>query len=308
MEHRQLEYFVTLVDEGSFSRASSRLYISQPALSQQIQKLEESVGVELIDRTVRPFEMTHAGERVYIEAQRILETMADIQRISNDAHEGRAGRVRIGIAPSLLFGPLPGILREFQQDYNGVTLVLKRATTSSLRNQFAQRRLDAVLLFSQAKLPDTRSRVLYTEPFLAALHKAHPLAAGPYVQLEKLRDEQFICVPREEAPENHDAIVSACMNSGFSPHVMSVRGTYLEHIGFVSAGLGVAIVPETISRYAAPDVVFRPLRDPVMSLDISVSWKTTYHPVIKNLLEFLSTELLKRGLAYSELASTPLER
>nr|WP_277351949.1 LysR substrate-binding domain-containing protein [Arthrobacter sp. SF27] len=245
--------------------------------------------------------MTPAGERVYVEAQRVLGTVKDIRRISDQAQNGSIGRVRVGIAPSLLFGPMPPVLRDFQQRYPDVEFVLERMPTNSLRSLFVQRRLDALLMFSPAKLPDTECQVLYREPFLAALHRDNPLAAFPYIRLAQLRDEQFLCVPREEAPENHDAIVGACMNAGFSPRTKIVLGTYLEHIGFVSAGFGVAIVPETISRYSAPDVVFRPLAEPVMSLEISVSWlEKSRDPAINNLVAFLSAELTKRGFARDE--------
>ena len=256
MEHRQLEYFVALVDERSFSRAAERLFISQPALSQQIQRLEESIGLELIDRSVRPFELTPAGEHVYAEAQRVLESVADILRVSSEARDGRIGRVRVGIAPSLLFGPITGMLRAFQQENAGVQMVLERRTTNQLRVAFAQGRLDVLLLFAPAALPSSSSVALYREPFLAALHRDHPLTSQPYVKFAQLREETFISVPRDESPENVDVLVQACMNAGFSPQMSNVQGTYLEHIGFVSAGLGVALIPETITRYAATDVVY----------------------------------------------------
>lgn len=297
MEHRQLEYFVVLVDERSFSRAAARLFISQPALSQQVQRLEESIGLELIDRSVRPFDLTPAGEHVYVEAQRILESVADILRVSNEAREGTVGRVRVGIAPSLLFGPLPSMLRAFQQQNSGVQLVLERRPTNQLRTSFARRRLDVLLLFAAADLPQSSSVPLYREPFLAALHRDHPLTVQPYVKFSELRDETFVSVPREESPENVDALVSACLSAGFSPSMSNVQGTYLEHIGFVSAGLGVALVPETITRYAATDVVFRPIQEPVMSLDVCLSWRDDPDPVTENLVNFLQDRVRARGAA-----------
>lgn len=306
MEHRQLEYFVTLVDEGSFVRAAARLFISQPALSQQIQRLEERVGVELIDRSVRPFAMTAVGERIYIEARKILDTVQAIDQISGDAHNGQIGRIRLGIAPSLLFGPLPALLNSFQRQYQGVNLILERRTTQQLRLELGQQRLDAVLLFAPAEIPNTKSHTLYRLPFVAALPRDHPLAAEPSVRFAELRGETFITVPHGHAPENHDAIVTGCMNAGFSPNMLSVQGTYLEHVGFVAAGYGISIVPEFTTRFTTSDVVFRALSDPAMSFDITVSWRDAPNPVIDNLVEHLSTDLARRGFAHAQprLAST----
>jgi DNA-binding transcriptional LysR family regulator len=272
MDHRRLSYFVALVDEHSFGRAAERLFITQPALSQQIQRLEQDIGAPLLDRTVRPFELTPAGQRIYLEAQSILESFRELSEVSDDVRAGRIGRLRVGIAPSLLFGPIPSWIREFTEIYPGVDFQLDRMDTSVLKSYLSQRRLDVLFLFTPSSLPEALDTELYREPHLVALPARHPLAGRRSLKLKELAGERFIMFPRHTATENHDTLIGACVRAGFSPMAKIVLGTYLEHVGIVAAGLGVAVVPATISRFSIPDVVYIPLSTREMELGVHMCW------------------------------------
>jgi DNA-binding transcriptional LysR family regulator len=260
-----------VVDLNSFSRAAEKLFISQPALSQQIQRLERKVGARLLDRSVRPFRLTDAGGQVYMLAQRILENYRGLSEVTRRARGGEIGRVRVGVAPSLMFGPLPSVLRAFSVNRPHVDVVLDRFYTVE-PTPISEGRLDVLFLFSRQADPGLLSHELYRDFHVVALLDSHELASHSEIDLEMLRHERFIMPPRQAARGSHDDIIAACSGAGFSPDVKEVSGSYLEHIGFVAAGHGIALVPEHLLRYPAPGVVYRQLAPKSIQLSINMCW------------------------------------
>lgn len=124
MELRQLRYFVAVAEELHFGRAAKRLFISQPALSFDIRKFEEALGVQLFSRTNKTVALTNAGEVLLGEARRLLLQAAEAERLTARSASGLAGRLRIGFVHSMLYRGLPDAVRRFEADYPGVEIVL----------------------------------------------------------------------------------------------------------------------------------------------------------------------------------------
>ncbi|MFL4474905.1 LysR family transcriptional regulator [Paeniglutamicibacter sp. MACA_103] len=272
IETRRLEYFVTLVDDGSFSRAASRLFISQPALSQQIGKLEREVGVMLIDRTVRPFSITPAGRDIYVQSKIILEHVNKIEDISQHHQEGMRGSIRLGVIPALLYSRIPALVRGFARIHPAVSISMERENTLTLTGMLGKGLLDVAITFARIEDGKLRSMKVFEDRFVVALPTDHPAAKSEAVDLGELGMENIIMSQRAGAPASYDTLVAACMQAGFSPNTMVVKGSYLDHISYVSAGFGVGIIPAGIARLDMPNVVYRPLRSPGISLDYFMSW------------------------------------
>ena len=272
METRRLAMFVTLVDAQSFGAAAEQLYITQPALSQQIIRLETELGMQLLDRSTRPFSMTAAGREFYVRCQSVLENVRGLEDLMRQTHEGVLGRVRLGIVPSMLYGHLPPVIKAFRDTYPSVEIPIRYERTAQLVDEFVGGRIDVAVLLTAPKAKGLQTVTLYAEPYVVALTDDHPLADQDAISVSQLREERIITIPRHAAPENHDALVMACMQAGFSPRGPEAMGSYLDHIGLVSAGAGVTLVPRSLTQLHMPNVVFRELRDPRVDAVVSLCW------------------------------------
>lgn len=274
METRRLEYFVVLTAEGNFSRAASRLNITQSALSQQIQRLERDIGSRLIDRSVVPFELTVVGTRLLAHSRTLLEGVDRIGALATDARHGRVGRVRMGLAPSMLYSDVPAMIRRFSTEYEQVETPVVRESAPTLIEQLRLNQLDVVFPYTR---PPTSAGLSYTElhrgPYVAVLPDDHDLAGESDVDLGQLRDETIMLSPRFAAPEAQDAILAACLERGFSAHRITVEGsTYTDQIGLVAAGLGVALLPSHLANISLRGICYVPVSAPPIRSRIMMVW------------------------------------
>lgn len=272
METRRLEAFVSLVDAGSFRLAADELFITQPALSQQIARLEKDVGVQLIDRTTRPITTTEAGREFYFRCRNVLDSMREISQLLEDAREAQFGRVRIGIVPAMLFASPARAVRSFQERFPEAEVSLRSIATSTLIEELEQGSVDVAVLLTTPDLKDLSSSELFSENYMVCLPSGHPLTAQEEVSFTDLRDERLIQGIRAANPVGFDSVVAACMNAGFSPNSVSAFGSYLDHAGMVSAGLGVSFAPESFEHLRPNGVVYRKLVRPRASMTTSISW------------------------------------
>lgn len=297
METRRLEYFVTLIREGTFRRAAAALYISQPALSQQIQRLEQEIGAVLINRSVTPFELTPAGRRLLARSQKILDELHEIEQITSRARRGVIGKIRVGVAPSLMYSAMPGLVREFRVAFPDIELTLHRETTQTILDLVEKRRLDLGMTFSQAAWTGLQWVKLYDDSFVVALPAGHPLASRASVRVADLQDETFLMLMRQGVPDLHDAIIAACASAGFSPRSVEsnfqVAGPgYADQIGLVAAGYGIAVIPSAVATVMLPGVVYRPLVEPVITLPTSLCWSAdSRNPAITTFVDYCSAAL-----------------
>lgn len=301
METRRLEYFVTLVRERSFRRAAAALYISQPALSQQIQRLEQEFGAVLIDRGVTPFELTPAGRRLLAKSQRILDELREIEDVAARARRGVVGRLKVGIAPSLMYSSLPGLIRSFRLELPEVDFSLQRVNTGAILELVDQQRMDLGMLFSQTAYGVLEWSKLYDDSFVVVLPIDHPLASQAAIEVGELRDEVFLMLTRRGVPDLHDAIIAACASAGFSPKSIDtdfqVEGAgYVDQIGLVAAGYGVALIPRAVATLSLASVAYRPLVKPAVSLPTSLCWRSeSRNPAVTTFVEFCADAMRRRS-------------
>ncbi len=256
---RHLEYFVAVAEEGSFSRAAARLYLTQPALSQQIQALERELGGALLDRGTRPLRLTNAGTRLLTEAQRILADVNAAARSAQRAIRGETGDLRIGHVYGGLYDTVLAILRELRRRHPGVGVSLHQLPAGQQLRALHDDEVDVVLgrLLQPVDDPSLVVREFGDDRLTVVLPTDHPLAGGRCVPLDRLADEPFVMFPRRVEPVIFDRYVAACLHAGFHPRVDYEVGDAQTQAQLVAAGFGVALSTDGLAlRF--PGLVYLP--------------------------------------------------
>jgi len=264
MELRHLRYFVAVAEEGHVTRAAERLGIQQPPLSQQIRALETELDAQLLRRKPRGVELTPAGRTFLGEAKAILARAEEAVAAARRAARGEAGRIGIGFTSSASFHPfVPRAIRAFREAHPLVALSLEESGTTELVDALRAERIDAAFVRSPVgESADLTVRPLFDEPMVAALPRGHSLSgAADSLPLDALAGETFILYRRPVGPGLHDAIIAACDRAGFSPRIGQEAPRMLSTLSLVAAGLGVTVVPRSMSRLEAEGVAYRALAE-----------------------------------------------
>jgi DNA-binding transcriptional LysR family regulator len=267
MELRHLRYFVAVAEHRHITRAAAHLGIQQPPLTQQIQALERELGVPLLRRHPRGVELTSPGESFFADAVDILQMVDRAIEAARQTARGQRGRVRIGLTNSTPFHPLlPRVIRAFREAAPGVALTLQEGGTGELVEAVRAGRLDGAFTRSAVtNAADLVVEVLLTEELVAALPVRHPLAESPggqsRVRLRLLADDDFILYRRPSGPGLYDTIIAACRRAGFSPSISQEVPVITSTLNLVAAGLGVTVVPASMSRHHLEGVVYASLVD-----------------------------------------------
>jgi DNA-binding transcriptional LysR family regulator len=274
MEFRHLRYFLVLAEELHFGRAAQRLAISQPPLSLNIQQLEASVGAQLFTRNSRGVQLTAAGEAFIPAARGLLEQASQAARDARDVAQGMAGSLQIGFAGTMLYRGLPQILRVFQAQHPRLRLVLRELSSSEQLVDLLHERLDLGFVHT-TRVPAGFSQILVaSQPFVACLPAAHPLARRRRLSLRELQGESFAMVSRTVSPDYHERILAICTEAGYAPEIRHELRHWLSVVSLVSQGLGVALVPAALRQSAMAGAAFVPLDTDTPPYETRCLWKT----------------------------------
>ena len=273
MELRDLRYFVAVAQHRNFSRAAAQLHVSQPALSEQIRKLEEELGAALFDRSSRGATLTAAGEAFFPQARTVLaQADAAVDSVRQVAH-GVAGSLSLGFIDSAALAILPPLLRRFSERYPNVKLRLRELGTRQQLEAVAAGEIDVGIIRGPVWTEGLGGKQIATETLLIALPANHPHAKDDTVQLSDLRDEGFISYPAERGAALYEEMLHLCHAAGFEPRVVQEANEIYTICGMVSAGLGVAIVPSSARAIALRGVVYRPTDAPGAELERWAVWR-----------------------------------
>lgn len=264
MELRQLRYFVTVAEEMHFGRAAERLHIVQPAVSQQIRRLERELGVDLFDRSPRHVRLTVAGQRFLPEARAVLAAEHRARAVIADLAAEQARTLRLGTSAGL-GEHLDDVLARFADQAPGVAVELVSAPTRARLERVRTGQLDATFVRGIREDRDLRMVPVWDDPLVAALPVGHPLAEADTVDLAELARLPLRLVPREVNPPLVDLVVSACVDAGTRPVFAGTGGALEEVLSMVGVG-----EPSWTILYAArtdrlrnPRVAFRRTRPPL---------------------------------------------
>src|SRR3954470_8378023 len=270
----QLRYFIAVAEQLHFGRAAQALHISQPPLSRAIRGLEERLGVALFARTRRRVELTAEGGRFLEEARRMIRQLERAVLELRGMASGEQGRLRIGFVSLADYGVLPGLLKRFKTARPGVRLALREMLSPEQAAALGAGELDFGLLLppvdGEAGLEHL---VLQRERFVAALPSSHRLAreAGR-LAVSELTGEPFVMVPRQIAPGLYDIVRGLAARAGIPLNVTQEAIQMQTVVSLVSSGLGVAIVPASVSNLGRRGVAYRELADRHPRLDLWLAW------------------------------------
>jgi DNA-binding transcriptional LysR family regulator len=260
IELRHLRYFVAVAEELHFGRAALRLHLAQPALSQQIRKLEEIVGAPLFLRTSRSVALTASGAVFLERARRTLRnTRLDVEE-ARSIGRGEIGFLNVGFIGSAMLATLPEVLKTYRTAYPRVQMHLHESFTSRVAEGLIGGTLDAGVLRDSDPHSELRTEILFTEPFVAVLPKDHPRAGQRSIVASVLRDEPFVFYARTAGSLAWDKPLSLCGDAGFRPRVVQEASNWFSILRLVAVGFGVSIAPACVARVAMEDVVCLPLR------------------------------------------------
>jgi len=263
VELRHLRYFLAVADTLHFGRAAQALGIRQPPLSQQIRALEDDLGVSLFDRSSRRVRLTAAGEAFRADAERALDAAAAARRAAQRAGRGDSGGLVLGFVGSATLTLLPQLLRHFRGLYPDVQLTLRELPTAEQAHALRDGALDVGLL--RPPLTGADAEAVHVEPIAAerltvALPAGHPLARYRTVTGHQLAGEPFVLFPRHLGPGLYDQIVAYCRQAGFEPRIAQEAGQMQTIVALVAGGLGVSLVPSSVTGLRRADVAYRPVR------------------------------------------------
>jgi DNA-binding transcriptional LysR family regulator len=290
MELRHLRYFVAVAEELHFRRAAERLYVAQPAVSEQVRKLEEELGVRLFDRTQRKVSLTVAGEALLVEARRVLRQAELAQLAARNASQAGVEQLRIGLLADALPPQVAVALQRLASRSGPVEIHLESASSLRLIEEVRAERLDAAVVCLPAPVNGLRTTAIGEQRALAALPIGHSQAARSTIDLEWLRPDRIVLLSRETNPAFHDAVVSYCHEADLSTTFVEVAESRVEHLLLnVAAGAGVGLVPESAGdHYTIPGVCLVALDGPAPVTQAAVvSRADSEHAVTHNFLSAL---------------------
>ncbi|GAS91856.1 LysR family transcriptional regulator [Mycolicibacterium brisbanense] len=292
MELRHLRYFAAVAETCHFGQAADQLHVAQPALSYAIRQLEAELDVTLFNRTTRQVELTAAGEFLQTEAARILGGVDDAVRGVRRIAAGRSGLIRLGLTGTAAFSHLPRIARVVKRELPDVALEIRAdMLTPDQCDALRAGALDLGVLRPPAVGADVQLRTIEVEPLILAVSVDHRLAVEPVVSMSDLRDEPFIVYGSRDSAVNA-AVLRSCRDAGYAPHQEHRAPGTAVLLALVAAGLGVAVVPQSVRALPLDGLVFRDLLD-AQHVELSLAWRTGEdNPLLQAVLDLLTTALV----------------
>jgi len=273
MNLRDLQYLVALAETRHFGRAAAHCHVSQPTLSAQLRKLEEYLGVALIERRPRKVALTAAGEAVLERARRMLQDAEDIRALAHASQDPLAGQLKVGLIPTL--GPylLPRVMPRFAQAMPKLSLLLHEYQTAPLVQRVLDGELDLAILALPADTRGLQTRSLFAEAFLVAMPETHPLASRRRLKTADLAGEKLLLLEEGHCLREH--ALEACARAGVEEQ--GFRATSLETLRqMVAAGAGITLLPRLAAEgpfATARGLAVRPFAPRAPARVIGAAWR-----------------------------------
>jgi LysR family transcriptional activator of glutamate synthase operon len=305
MDLRQLRYLVALAEERHFTRAAEREHIAQPALSQQIRRLEEEVGIALVERTTRRVAMTEAGQLLVGRARRILSELNAAEAELHGLRGIQTGHVSVGAMHTM--GPVDVslALAIFHERHPGVELTVREQSSEELAEMLRDDVLDLAFLSVTERIEShgLGLHLLVSEELVVILPPTHPLAQRSRVRMAELAGEQFISY--REGARLRELLNYAASEANFDPQVMLESNESRRIRRLVARGMGVAILPRSDTEGPGTDDADGPgtgvavvsLTEPALTRDITLAWRQgrRHAPAVAGFIELSRTLFTAAG-------------
>jgi len=273
MELRQLRYLVALADERHFTRAAAREHVAQPALSQQIRRLEAELGLPLVERTTRRVALTEAGELLAARARRALAEVTAARDELGMLAGVQRGHVTIGALHTMGPVDLSLLLATFHERHPAIELTVREQSSEELADMLRDDELDLAFLSVTERI-ESRGLGLHRmieEELVAVLPCDHRLARRRRVRLAELARDPFVSF--REGARLRELLVSAARGAGFDPHIALESNESRRIRSLVSRGLGVAILPRSDAAGPGSPIAVATLVEPSLTRDVTLAWR-----------------------------------
>jgi LysR family hydrogen peroxide-inducible transcriptional activator len=296
MNIRDLTYLIAVADHRHFSKAAEACFVSQPGLSTQIKKLEETLGVKLIERNTKSVLLTEIGEIITQQARDILHRIEAMKEIAHQAEDPFSGTLHLGLIPTLAPYLLPHILPTLATQFPKISLYLVEDTTAHLLEKLSQGKLDAALLALPTEEENLLTAPLFEETFVLAVSTQHPLAMRKKIKVDNLQNETLLLL--EEGHCLRDQALNVCHQTTIIEST-NFQATSLETLKqMVAFNGGITLMPK-LSEHATPSIAYIPFSSPQPKRTIGMIYRSStvkkilLDAMIIQIKESLSTQPVK---------------
>ncbi len=276
MNLRALQYFVKLADLRHFSKAADACFVSQPTLSTQIRKLEEELGVQLVERSPKNIMLTPVGEEISERARLVLSDIDQIKAVARRSGNPADGVLRLGLFPTLAPYFLPHVVPSLRRRYPNLRLQLAEEKTDGILRMLKQGELDAALLALPINAEGLEVEVLFEEPFVLALPGKHPLADRSRVTVSDLEGEELLLLEEGHCLRDHALEVCALAHAH---ERVDFHATSMETLRqMVAADVGITLMPLLAIKppiAETENIMIRRFEDPAPSRTIALVWRSS---------------------------------
>jgi len=259
MELRHMRSFVAVAEELHFGRAAERLHLAQPALSRQIQNLEQDLGVLLFFRTKRRVQLTDAGAVFLDQVRSVFNCVDEAIQAAQRGARGQSGWLEIGFVGSATYDVLPAAINAFRQQFPQVELRLAQMTTTEQVAALHEKRIHVGFLRPPVWGEGLALETIAREPLVVVLPSKHRLTKRRSIPLKALAGERFVLFPNRPTLSWADYIVAVCQRAGFEPQVVQRTMEIQTAISLVSAGVGITLAAASVENIRRRGVVYRRL-------------------------------------------------
>lgn len=275
-ELRHLESFLAVAEERHFGRAAQRLFLSQPALSRNIQQLETALGIRVFERHSRKVMLSPAGEVLVGEARAVQESVSRLQNRVRFALDGRAGRLTVAYIDFALGGILPDVLQRYRQNFPEVEIELVRVATDVQREGLLSGDIDVGFLLGRFKAPLITSVVVERQHYVALLPNRHHLARKSTIDVTTLLQEPLVLGSLPEWSAFRRQILEGAAKRGIRPRIVQETSTSEGIFALVAAGVGASIYAQSHLDVVRNGVAVRNLTGISSDVDLHMAWNTAH--------------------------------
>lgn len=303
----QLQYVLAVAEHQNFTKAAQKVFVTQPTLSMQIQKLEEELDVRIFDRTKKPIQLTETGRKIVTQARNIVNESDRIQDIVDQEKGFIGGLFRLGVIPTVMPTLLPMFLHNFIRKYPKVKLKIEELNTDAIIERLKDGHLDAAIAATPLDMEGIKEQVLYYEPFVAYVPQGHRLFKNEKLNVEELDVDDMLLL--EDGHCFKDSVINLCKaNRNFEAGPFQLEsGSFETLIKLSNEGLGMTLLPylHTLDINESHHQNLKMFKDPVPAREVSLIYnkselkmqiiealRTTIAGVVKGAIAFQNVKII----------------
>ena len=298
----QLRYTLAVAEHGNFTLASERCFVTQPTLSMQVQKLEEELGIKIFNRSTKPLKTTEVGEKILIQARKIVEESSRMNDIVSEEKGIIGGTLKVGIIPTVSTTLLPLFLNSFIKKNKNVDLKIEEFTTNSMFEKIDKGEIDCAIAATPLEDENIIEKPLYYEPFVAYVPKHHGLSKRDSLDIDDLEDADLLIL--EDGHCFRDQILNLCSIKDLNKQFELKSGNFETLINLSNNGPWMTVLPylhsKLLSDLDKKNII--KFNDPLPAREISIIYsKTQLKLPIINALKSSISKIIRGKIEYNDV-------